>query len=246
MKRWIALPIFMASASPAAGQLLWIGDDPVLEAQYLAVYTTGALRPDPSFTTEIQSDLAAIRTAFPVVADIHPFQEWFPGAVWLTLTPDAYLDYQNGTFAGFDSIFIELGAAEINLSFFNPSIRYMSLAFGEVYHSQRVAELFRDIEGVEYADAEWSAGDGNHILLEPNHHYTIVQGFGDCPAGCTASKAWRFAVTDGSVTMLSQPGNGTVQLIWPPNVPEPSSAISIMIVLAVWFGRRSNTQRRKI
>ncbi len=239
----IAVIVLLASATPAVSQLFHIGDDPILEADYLAVKTTALLRPTASFSNEIQADLAAIRTAFPEVANFHPHQDWFPGAIWLQLTPQAYTDFTNGTFTGFDSLFNDLGTPEINLSFFNSSIRYMSLAFGEVYHSERLAELFREVDGVEYADAEWHAGDGNEIIVEPNRNYTIVHGFGDCPAGCLGSDVWQFAVTDEQVTMLREPGDDTSQSIVLPLVPEPTTAVQLTWLLAAWFNSRARRRR---
>ena len=128
----------------------------------------------------------------------------------------------------------------------------MTLAFGQVYHSERLAELFRAVEGVEQAEAEWSIGGGGDILVQPDRTYTVIHGYGDCPAGCLYSKSWKFAVSDESVMMLSQPSDGISLIGLPyftpefPTAPEPSTIIylgilSTLAAVRVRRPRRPNT-----
>jgi hypothetical protein len=58
--------------------------------------------------------------------------------------------------------------------------------------------LFSKFEGVRFAEPDGYAGDGNDITAvaeDGKIKYTFILGWGDCPAGCTASHFWEFEVS---------------------------------------------------
>src|SRR5262245_31708548 len=103
MKRMLLLIVVCAPthALPARAQSLDFRNNPQVEADLLAVEVTGQLRPTPSLSTQIKTDLAAIRSAYPQLADIRVLPSWMPGETLVGLTPDAFASFQAGTFHGF-------------------------------------------------------------------------------------------------------------------------------------------------
>lgn len=207
--------------------------DPRSEAEYLALEIAGTLRPDAGLADQTQADLTAIRPLFPIVANIHVLPSWAPGDVLMKLTPTAYEEYRTNTFHGFDSLLNSLGTPDAVLSS-SSLFRSLYLSFGQMYHGVRLAELFRGISGVEYAEPNGLIGDGDDVIVGTDRTYTLSHGFGDCPAGCIYRQSWKFGVSSIGVMLL----NGSI--------PEPSTAMytacMLTAVIAKW--RFSRTRRR--
>jgi hypothetical protein len=180
--------------------------NPRTEAEYLSLEISGELRPLVPLADQIQSDLAAIRSARPDLVDIHVLPSWLPGELLVGLTPTAYSEFKSGTFHGFDSLYAELGTPESRTHDFS---QWVHLQFGQMYHGTRLAELFRPVSGVRYAEQNGIIGDGNDIEARADRTYTLSRGFGDCPAGCIYRDSFDFTVTDDGVFSgtLSPPGD---------------------------------------
>jgi hypothetical protein len=183
-----------------------VWNNPQAESEYLAVEITGQLRPTGSLANQIKNDLAAIRLARPDLANIRVFPSWMPGETLVGLTPAAFSAFQSGTFHGFDSLYADLGVPSASTSSFG---QYAHLRFGQIYHGQRLAELFRPITGVRYADPNGVIGDGNDIVARANRTYTLSRGYGDCPAGCIQHQYWDFTVTNQGVFPGLLPTSGS-------------------------------------
>lgn len=181
--------------------------DPRVEAEYLSLEISGELRPPVALADQIEADLAAIRRKHPDLADIHVFPSWLPGEVLVGLTPPAYSEFQAGTFDGFDSLYAELGTPHTQA---HDSGQWVHFQFGQVYHSERIAEQFRLFSGVRHAGPNFLIGDGNDIVARANRTYTLSRGYGDCPAGCIYRESFDFTVTDAGVfpgTNVPPPGD---------------------------------------
>jgi hypothetical protein len=200
----VSLGLLLAEC--AVGQSVNL-NDPTIESQYLAVEITGQLRPSSSLANQIKSDLAAIRAAYPQYADIRVLPSWMPGETLVGMTNDAYAQFTAGTFHGFDSIFADLGVPAAYPSNFG---KYVRFAFGQVYHGERLSDLFDPVNGVRYAEPNGIFGDGNDIVARSNRTYTLSRGYGDCPAGCIYRQTWDFTVTDQGVFqgLLAAGSNG--------------------------------------
>jgi hypothetical protein len=173
-----------------------IWNNPQAEAEYLALEIRGQLRPDLTLAAQIKSDLAAIRTAYPQYADIRVLPSWMPSETLVGLTDSAFADYTAGTFHGFDPIYADLGVPSSTVHNFS---KWLHLKFNQMYHGQRLSELFDPVEGVRYADPNGIIGDGNDIVARANHTYTLSRGSGDCPAGCISHQYFDFTVTNQGV-----------------------------------------------
>ena len=89
------------------------------------------------------------------------------------------------------------------------------LRTAEPLNLRALARLFNPIPGVTYAEPNGFAGDGNDITAEAGGEggeafwrlqYSV--GYGDCPAGCIARRAWTFRVdADGDVRYLGVSGS---------------------------------------
>jgi hypothetical protein len=190
----------------ARGQSLDLSK-PRAEAEYLAIEITGQLTPSVSLADRIQADLAGIRTAYPQLADIRVLPDWMPGELLVGLMPDAYAQFKAGSFHGFDSLYATLG---VPTAATHDAGQWLRLQFGRMYHDLRLAELFRPVDGVRYAEPNSIVGDGNDVVARVNRTYTLSRGFGDCPAGCITHERWDFTVTDQGVFPGLAPPNGDV------------------------------------
>jgi hypothetical protein len=187
--------IFLGIAPAALAQRVDLRN-PRAEAEYLAAEITAELRPPAPLADQIEADLSAIRQARPELADIRALPSWMPGELLVGLTPGAYSQFKAGTFDGFNSLYADLGTPQTRTHDFS---QWVHLQFGRVYHGNRLAELFRPVNGVRYAEPNGTIGDGNDIVARANRTYTLSRGSGDCPAGCIYRESWDFAVTDDGV-----------------------------------------------
>ncbi len=170
--------------------------NPRTEAEYLSLEISGELRPPVLLADQIQSDVTAIRSAHPDLADIRVLPTWLPGELLVGLTPSAYSEFKAGTFRGFDSLYADLGTPQTRTHDFS---QWVHLQFGQVYHGARLAQLFQPVSGVRFADANGIVGDGDDIVAQADRTYTLSRGFGDCPAGCIDRENFHFTVTDEGV-----------------------------------------------
>jgi hypothetical protein len=182
--------------------------NPRVEAEYLSLEISGELRPPVALANQIQDDLAAIRLARPDLANIHVFPSWVPGDLIVGFTPEAFSEFEAGTFNGFNSLYAELGTPQSRTL---DSLKVAFLNFNQMYHGVRLAQLFQPVDGVRYAEPNGAIGDGNDIVARANRTYTLSRGYGDCPAGCIYRESWDFTVTDNGVfsgTIAPLPGPG--------------------------------------
>lgn len=200
------------------------------EAEYLAVETTGSLAPSELLADQIENDLAAIRIAFPSFADIRVFPDWVPGEVVVDMTREAFESVKDHTFLGFDGLFQLLGTPTVELQGDHPLLTPgLYLHWDEVYHGDRLAELFGNVPGVIGAWSNWTIGDGDDIVTNLDRTYRLSRGYGDCFVHCDLREEWLFTVTDQGAYL------GT------PPVPEPCSFIHYTWILVALFVRRSTS-----
>ncbi len=75
-----------------------------------------------------------------------------------------------------------------------------------------IADYFKTVAGVQYAEPQSVIGDGNNIIADAVYSDRIVLtysvGWGDCPSGCTERRNWEFNVYfDCSVVFVRSYGN---------------------------------------
>lgn len=65
------------------------------------------------------------------------------------------------------------------------------------FNTRALSKAFEKINGVVRAETEFAIGDGNYIIDSIyNDHIELIYslGWGDCPAGCTQRRFWKFNV----------------------------------------------------
>jgi len=87
----------------------------------------------------------------------------------------------------------------------------LTLVSDSQYNILAMTKIFKGISGVYYSDPYSIGGDGNNITdsIYPDHIEIIYSiGWGDCPAGCTERRFWKFKVYwNCSVEFVSSYGN---------------------------------------
>ncbi|MCP4574097.1 MAG: hypothetical protein GY838_17185 [bacterium] len=165
----------------------------------LALEVSGELEAPPALVTQIGLDLAAIKAAYPVVADIHVFPRWEPGYLFVGVTEDALADWHAGTYAEMDSLNAEYGPVTVETW---SIIDALGIRFATPYHPEVLADIYETIPGVRYANPSSPRGDGSDIFSPGLPLYTAMYGEGDCLSGCTYEEFWEFSVVGGSVVLL--------------------------------------------
>ncbi len=87
----------------------------------------------------------------------------------------------------------------------------LTLVSDSQYNILAMTKIFKGISGVYYSNPYSIAGDGNNITdsIYSDHIEIIYSiGWGDCPAGCTERRFWKFKVYwNCSVEFVSSYGN---------------------------------------
>lgn len=191
--------VALLGAGPNLAQALDCSD-----ATILGLEISGEPLAPLEIVNQVAQDVMLIRIRYPEVAGITVFPDWIPGDIHVALTEDAYLDYQTGTFAAFDSLTSHLGDASIVEYQF---ITSLYLSFEDCYHPDFLAEEYAGLEGVRHASANLVGGDGSDIISTQVGYYTFKHGYGDCPSGCMNNHFWDFHVDGGAVTLLNEYSN---------------------------------------
>ena len=154
-------------------------DDPLVEAQLIALELSGDLIPPPDLTQQVFEDLAAIRTAYPQVADIHYRPFFSPDEILVRITPEAVEQYRNNQYHALDDL--------------NSPIPLLRLRFNQVYNMPLLAQIYTDanLYGVEHVQPNYVYGDGPTIIAEPPS-YMFINAWGDCLSGCIYHEFWKF------------------------------------------------------
>ena len=193
---WALLACLLASSQCPA--------DPVLEAQLLALDLSGKLTPPPDLTQRLLDDLSAVRVGFPEVADI-TYRHWAaPDRIIIGLSEGAAEQFVAGQHEVLNELNSLYGLLDYDAFSFTTAFL---LHFEQIYHTQRLSELYKAAEplGLQYAEPDYLVGDGSTISAEPPF-YTFIRAWGDCPAGCIHSESWDFRVDDGQATLIEGPG----------------------------------------
>ncbi len=201
MKILIALStlFLVLVANPGYAEAPLFQDEDIIGLEF-----SGELLAPSSLVSQIAQDLFAIRWSYPEIAGIHVFPPWIPGKLIVALTPEAWEDYQAGTFVELDSLNTEFGAVLID-----PYVpgKYLSIDYGALYHPEVLGSIYEGVDGVRYAAPSVIGGDGNDISSEQLSTYTFKRGWGDCLSGCIYADYWVFSVNGGTVELISHYGS---------------------------------------
>ena len=196
----ISVLITLMTALPATASQPAYGDPEIL-----ALEISGQLLAPPSLVSQVALDLAAIQVAFPEVAGIHVFKDWYPGVIVTILSAQAWADYQGGVFHEFNALNALYGPVKIVE---HPSYT-LNLEFDNLYHPEVLAQIYGQVQEILVAEPDRIDGDGDDITSQQVGVYTLKRGWGDCLAGCTYEYFWEFTVSGGVVELVDQYGVGT-------------------------------------
>lgn len=171
------------------------------DALIIAYELSPDLLPAEELRAEIAADLAAIRSAYPAVAEVTARPRFVPGEILVGLTPSAWAELQAGTYQGFDALNAEYGATDVEVH-----SSFALIVFDTPYNARLLAPIYEELEDVLYAQPNSYIGDGNDITSDAVGRYTFRRAWGDCPAGCTAQHLWMFEVTGGVALLVGESG----------------------------------------
>lgn len=161
------------------------------EAEEMALYISRQLVAPEALYQRVKTDLLEIRTLFadsghlPDVA----FAMWTPpGQVLLKISTTLLNDSTTAAFHHFDSLNTYFRLESVHT--YQYLSQYYKLRFYGLLHAVRLAQAYREVDGILSASAGPTAGDRPNIYPVQHGHsirYYIREAGGDCPAGCIHS-----------------------------------------------------------
>ncbi len=130
-----------------------------VEAQLLAIENSGRLQPPQELTEKVLNDLAAIRAAYPEVADITYKATYMPDRINVCITEEAAAQYQQGLYHGLDTLNELYGVVEIDAYSLNRgSSHILKLKFDKIYNAPLLSDIYEQVgpEGLVYAEADYA------------------------------------------------------------------------------------------
>lgn len=208
-----AIAVSMALFVPYVASL----DSPVPEqCTYLALQFTHVLEAPEAMVTRICEDRAAIEDAFPKVAGLWVHQKWEVGQIQCRLTETGWAEYLAG---GLPALHLLLSQYSCAVRSTYPELRFLKIASARPLHSELLAEIFGELEGVQSSLADYNCCDGSTIDvldLGDSSRYLYRTAWGDCPSGCINQHFRELEVVDGVPHLLAEWGDGvrTDRVTW--------------------------------
>lgn len=165
---------------------------------------SGIIRADATLVQIIDAELSLIRAQLPDLAGIHVFATWVPGVLTVGLTDEGWVEYQAGTYTGFDDMFSLYAIDSIDTL---ASFHMLIITFVEPLHTPNLADELSGVAGISFAGSSGVIGDGDDITMTVPGAYTFKHGWGDCLSGCTFNHFWQVQVADGSAVITDQWGS---------------------------------------
>lgn len=170
------------------------------DEEILGLELTGQLQAPGGIVDQIGQDLALIRSFYPDMNDITVLPSWEPGVISVTLTNEAWTNYEAGAFAELDSLNVYYGAVAVESIGF---IKILFIHFNDCYHPEVLGTSYAGLDGVVRVGENTIYGDGDDITCTQLGSYIFKRGWGDCPSGCTSELYWSFVVENGAVSLVS-------------------------------------------
>jgi hypothetical protein len=227
------LSLFLLTSCQDDGQRISAPIQPELstsfsvEAQSMAVWISGEIRPPASLTRRIDRHLTLIRTRYEdeieSLGEIRFRPAWLPGSILLGLDEASRTEVASGTYNSWDTL-NELYGATFRYHTGSLMARgFVEIRSTEILHSGRLAAEYRTLPGVRYSHPNNLVGDGSNIYpgLEGSRaRYLFRKGGGDCPSGCTENEYWYFIMDDEKVAYVGSWNDQTPLPSWWPEARE--------------------------
>lgn len=176
------------------------------EATVLGLELTGELVAPTDVVSQIARDLAIIRDAYPMAANITVSPSWTPGVLLVGLTDGAWAQYLAGTFTALDALNEEYG---LTIAGQIPFIMVLILASQDCSNPTVMVDAYWARPEVMFVEPNNYPHDVDDITCTALGWYTFKHGWGDCSFGCTQAHYWQFRVIDNAAILVNEYGDTT-------------------------------------
>ncbi|HAP34667.1 MAG TPA: hypothetical protein DCQ28_01540 [Bacteroidetes bacterium] len=161
---------------------------------------------DSSLAIKIDSSLKIARTVNDSLASIHVFPDYVLTELLISSSAQWTKAWKTGSLLTGNSYIDSLGLyysltkVDTNRSF--SILPLFILKFAIPLQIKTLSKLYNDYPGVNYAEPNGYAGDGNNIEYfrkNERDHFVFSHGEGDCPAGCMYRYYWYVSVTGSGI-----------------------------------------------
>lgn len=179
------------------------------EAEEIAVYLSGELRPPAPLADSVFEELERIRETFgdtvPIVDGARFRLPWFVNQIVIRFTEEGARQFEAGDYDAWDSLNAALGVERIEPSGFFDSSPSVVVHFGPVLNIRRVLELYEGLPELKWMEDNGFAIDGTGVYprtLEGRRTYLFRDVWGNCFTRCGVVGNWYFEVRAGEVSFL--------------------------------------------
>jgi hypothetical protein len=167
------------------------------EAELISLCLSGELEPPERLSQRVLNELAAIRSTygddFDPITSLEFIPPWLVSCLIVGLDSSSAEQFVEGKYNAWDGLNEKYHVTRINIS--NISLGAVTLYFERTLHPRRLAEEYRILPGVSYAEPNGLIGDFPNVYpRKANGHLTYLFRYaqGDCPSGCIYSEYWYF------------------------------------------------------
>ena len=189
--------ILASCSSPFGNRNIDLTAEDYKEAELIALCLSGELVAPNNLYNQVLEDLADIRStygdSFGSIQRIRFRSPWVAGNLIISFDSSAAQMVADGEYHAWNQLNEQFQVTDIDTS----SIKYqwVLLTFNDRYHPRRVAEEYKDLPGVRYAEPNGIMGDFSNIYPKESLRgitYLFREGSGDCPSGCIFNLYWYF------------------------------------------------------
>jgi hypothetical protein len=161
----------------------------------------------PATHDRVASDVTAIRTLTPALADVGYRGGYEARSLYIGLSSIGAQSIAAGEYSAWDCLNDAYRAGEPRLaqSFSSQSV-YLEL--GGIFNLLRIAELYAELPEVTEASPSYRTGGGSTLCAVRDgerYRYAVDRAGGDCPSGCTEHEVYGFSSdAAGQVTALGE------------------------------------------
>ncbi len=195
-----------------------------VDADVMALCLSGELTAPDDLYDQLDRDLQFLRSTYggtvPKINQISFRPPWVVSCLLIAFTDASAVLVSQGTYHAWDQLNERYHLKNIDAQSIATS-KMAVLNFDGRLHPRRLAELYKGLPGVLYAEPNGVIGDGPNIYprkTELGISYLLRDAWGDCPAGCMHAELWYFSrrlvLTPPALIgqWLSVPGAGPVPL----------------------------------
>ena len=194
------------------------------EAEAAAVHLGTALTAAERLQSQIQSDLAAIRSTFgpeiPELGQISLYSPWRTDAIGIEVDAATARAIASGTYHDWDALNAEFHVVAIDPGS-DGNYSNLTLQFWTNWRTDKVAARYTHLQGVIQAARLSADNVFSSDIICVRHDtgkrmYLFRHSWGDCPSGCINNLFWYFSVTANAANYVGDwdPSSGGLLPVW--------------------------------